>query len=69
MKKIIPGIMFILIVILSIYFYNPKIYEFYDLSGKYGTSSNCELTISGAECLINKKMEIVNQFSKIGEEL
>lgn len=41
-----------------------KTYEYYDLENNYGTSHRCELNDSGAMCLIDGNMTLVNQFSE-----
>ena len=67
MRNVFIGILTIIIFLLIFSLHDSKNYEFYDLKGNRGTSSICETTINGVECLVNKEMKIVRQFSKIGE--
>lgn len=62
MKKII--IIGVLVALITGCESESKTYEYYDINGIYGTSSQCELTESGAMCLINGDMVLVSQFSE-----
>lgn len=62
-KLILVGVLIVVLIILGFKNSNRKEYEFYDLEGKYGTSSNCtnkELV----ECEINGVMVVVSQYSE-----
>lgn len=69
-KKIITGVMVIILVVIVILGLKNslrKSYEFYDMEGNKGTSTKCKLKETGAYCETSKGWKLVSQYSEVSK--